>query len=106
MSDAIGALRARIQLQSPSRSEDDLGGGALAWSDQGAVWAEIEALSASQAADYDTAPSIAAYRVSLRPRSDVRAGWRLVWGARAFRIAGVSDDEGSRIVLYCEEERV
>ncbi|HWA00158.1 MAG TPA: phage head closure protein [Caulobacterales bacterium] len=106
MGDAIGALRARVLLQSPARAQDDLGGAARAWSDEGAVWAEITALGASQGADFDAAPSTASYRVMIRPRVDVRAGWRLAWGARTLTITGVSDAGERRITLQCEEERL
>jgi head-tail adaptor len=103
MSEAIGALRARVRLESPTRAEDDLGGAAITWTDEGSVWAEIEAGAASQSAGFDSAPSVAAYRISIRPR-DVRAGWRVIWGVRTFRVLGVSDDGAARITLTCEEE--
>ncbi|MGE0741069.1 MAG: phage head closure protein [Hyphomonadaceae bacterium] len=106
MSDVIGAMRARVTLQSPSRTPDDVGGAALAWASQGDVWAEIVAGSASERAAFDTAPSVAGYRVIIHRRDGVRAGWRVLWGARALRIASVADEGAPRIVLNCEEERL
>ena len=84
MSDAIGAMRARVRLQSPVRADDDLGGAALSWAEQGQAWAAIEAGGASQSPAFDTQPSVSAYRVTINRRADVRAGWRVIWAvARA-----------------------
>jgi len=106
MSDAIGALRARVKLQRPTRIADELGGAAIAWSDEGDVWGEIEAGGASDGAAFDATPSVASYRVTINRRDDVRAGWRVAWGARRLRIIGVADDGAPRITLNCQEEKL
>ncbi len=98
-------MRARARLERPARTEDDLGGASLAWADEGDVWAAIEAASAGAAAAFDTAASISAYRVTINCRDGVRAGWRIVWGERVFRIVAVRDEGAPRIILNCEEER-
>ncbi len=103
MSDTLGAMRARVVLQSPTRVADEIGGAAIAWTDEGEAWARIEALSGAQIAAYDGAPAYGALRVSINRRA-VAAGWRIVWGARRLRITGVSDGGGARIDLACEEE--
>jgi head-tail adaptor len=69
MSDAIGALRARVKLQSPTRIADELGGAAIHWADEGDVWAEVEAGAASESAAFDTAPSVANFRVTIHRRA-------------------------------------
>jgi SPP1 family predicted phage head-tail adaptor len=104
MSDVIGALRARVKLQSPTRVADEIGGAAIAWSDAGDVWAEIEAGGVSPATDFDATPSVATYGVTINRRDDVRSGWRVAWGARRLRIVGVADDGAPRIQLTCREE--
>jgi head-tail adaptor len=104
MSDAIGAMRARVRLESPTRSADNLGGASISWSSQGDVWAEIAAAGASQSADLDAAPSLSGYTLAINRRGDVRAGWRALWGVRVLRIVGVRDAGAARIELVCEEE--
>ncbi len=101
MSEVIGALRARVKLQRPTRVADEIGGAAIAWTDEGDVWAQVDAGAARE-----TSPSVAAYRVTINRRDDVRAGWRIAWGARRLRIAGVTDEGAPRIQLMCEEERL
>jgi SPP1 family predicted phage head-tail adaptor len=104
MSDSIGALKARVTLQSPLRVADEIGGAAIAWSDEGDVWAEITALSTGESVAFDAAPSVSSRRVTINRRDDVRAGWRIAWGPRLLRITGVRDEGAPRIQLNCEEE--
>ncbi len=104
MSGAIGAMRARVKLQSPTRVADELGGATILWTDEGDAWAEIEASGGSEGAAFDALPSTASFRVTINRRDDVRAGWRIAWGARRLRIVGVADEGAPRIVLNCQEE--
>lgn len=104
MSDAIGAMRARVTLKRPTRVADEIGGAALMWGSAGDAWAEISAGAASESADYDSAPAVAAFTVRINRRDDVRARWRIVWGARVLRVVGVRDEGEARIDLICEEE--
>lgn len=104
MTDTIGQMRARVRLYAPARDDDDLGGGPRTWTDEGAVWAWIAPTGATETAAFDRADPIARYRVSMRARAGVRAGWRLAWGARSFRIASVIDEANARQALICEEE--
>lgn len=105
MSDGIGAARARVTLQEPVRVADEIGGAAILWTSRGDVWAAIDGGGAGEGAGFDTLPSTASYTVTINRRDDVRAGWRLLWGARRLRIIGVSDEGAPRIELRCEEER-
>lgn len=104
MTDTIGAMRARVTLKRATRVADEIGGAALLWVNAGDAWAEISAVSASESADYDGSRSVARYVASINRRDDVRAGWRVIWGARTLRVIGVRDDGGARIELICEEE--
>jgi head-tail adaptor len=104
MNEAIGAMRARVRLESPTRVGDNIGGAAIAWIHQGDVWAEIVVRGASQGAAFDAAPSISALTLTINRRADLRAGWRAIWGVRVLRILGVRDEGGARIQLSCEEE--
>jgi len=104
MSDAVGVLRARVTLESPTRVADEIGGAAIVWTDQGDAWAEIVADAAGERAAFDTSVATARFAVTVR-RREIAVGWRLVWGARTLRVRGVRDDGGARIALICEEER-
>jgi head-tail adaptor len=104
MSDAIGAMRARILLQQRTRVADEIGGAAIAWIEADAAWAEIAAIAAGSTPGFDANPAVATFRVTINRRSGVRVGWRIAWGARLLRVTGVRDDGAARIDLICEEE--
>lgn len=104
MIDRVGAQRARIALERPVRVGDELGGAVLSWSPEGEVWASVIATGAAQSVAFDSAPTLASYRLFINRRDDVRPGWRAIWNARPLRIVGVRDDGGPRIELDCEEE--
>jgi head-tail adaptor len=104
VTERIGPLRHRVRLESPQRANDEIGGAALSWANEGDVWAAVIAVGASQGAAFDTAPTTSSFTLIINRRDDVRAGWRVVWSARALRIVGKRDDGGPRIELFCEEE--
>jgi head-tail adaptor len=104
MSDAIGAMRARVTLQSPAGVSDEIGGAAISWNDEGAAWAEVEASGAGESVAHDRALGVATYKMGLHRRPDVRVGWRVLWGERVLRVVGVADDGDPRMIMSCEEE--
>jgi len=104
MSDAVGAMRHRVTLQKPTRVADEIGGAATLWSDEGAVWAAIEALSGAEAQAFDALRAVSSFRVILHRRDDVRAGWRVLWGERRLRVVSAANDAAPRLSLICEEE--
>lgn len=104
MSENIGAMRARVALQSPVRSSDAIGGAALSWTDEAEVWAEIVAGGVAQGADFDTAPSVSGYTMTINRLDGLRAGWRVLWSGRVFAVRGVRDEGAARVQLICEEE--
>jgi SPP1 family predicted phage head-tail adaptor len=100
----LRARHARVTLQSPARVADEIGGAAIVWADQGEVWATIHATGAAQLDLFDTRGAVQTFRVTINRRDQVRAGWRVLWGARVLRVVSVSDGGAPRIVLVCEEE--
>lgn len=83
----IGDLRVRITLERPESV-----GGVISFVDAGGAWAALE-----------DGPRP---RFSIRMRRDVRAGWRVAWDARRYRIVATldADARGARLDLICEEE--
>ncbi len=106
MSAIVGMLRHRVTLEEPVRVADEIGGAAILWTARGDVWAQIRPRRADEYAQYDASFSRGDHVVFLRRRDDVRHPWRIVWGARQFRVVGRVDvgDEAALIALFCEEE--
>lgn len=104
MSETLGAMRHRVTLQRPERVADEIGGAAIAWSDEGEAWGAIEALSGAEAAAFDAGRAVSSFRVTIHRRADARPGWRLLWGERRLRIVSATDDGAPMLSLICEEE--
>ena len=104
MNDTIGAMRARVTLQRPAHIADEIGGAAISWVNEGAVWAEIVAGGAAESVDHDRTRGVANYRVTINRVADIRVGWSVLWGERVLRVAAVADAAAPRMSLTCEEE--
>lgn len=104
MSDAISQLRARVRLMKPVRADDELGGAATSWSDEGAVWAWIAPAGGGESAAFDRFAAELRCTITIRHRGDVATGWRVIWGARAFRVRLAQAIDGARVELDCTEE--
>lgn len=98
-------MRERVQLERPSFADDGLGGAEISWIAAGDVWAAIATRGAGEGPAHDGARTWTNYAVTVDRVSDVRVGWRMIWGVRCLRITGVLDDGSRRIELRCEEER-
>lgn len=105
------ALNRRLVLESPVRSPDGAGGFATAWTDQGALWAEV-AMSPPRLSD---GPGAAEARTPLRitlrgapPGAPSRPvpGQRLRDGTRRFAIEAVQDlpPLGQYLLVLAREE--
>ncbi|NWG54858.1 MAG: phage head closure protein [Hydrogenophilaceae bacterium] len=104
MTEVPGGLRARVTLQSPTRTSDDLGGAILGWTHQGDAWARIEAAGGGRAAALDGEATRVRWRVALRAPSSAAVGWRILWNGRALRVLTVAPAEPGLLTLDCEEE--
>jgi head-tail adaptor len=99
-------LRARLVLESPAPSTDDLGGGPAQFLPAGHVFAEIVALDDGETRTFAAVAPVSLYRCTLRRPAAVRSGWRVRWGDRVFRVRSMRDGrppEGM-VELTIEEE--
>lgn len=101
MSARIGALRARVALERPVRSDDGDGGALLSWHRVDWLWAQIRASSGKESL---TAAQIAGERVVdiiIRHHPDVQPDCRFCMGERVFDIRAVLDEDGRGQWLRC-----
>jgi len=100
----IGLLRERVTLQSPAASTDAVGDVTQAWAVVATVWARIQALAARDEQQQSREEHVARWRVTIRHRADVAAGWRLMWRGRVLYVEAVLPDERrSYVTLDCVE---
>jgi len=101
----LNSLDQRASLEARTLTPDGGGGYSESWQAFALVWVKVAPAGATDALSADALQSRARHRITLRRRTDVTAGQRLVIGGRTFRIHAVLD-EGPReplITLLCEE---
>ncbi len=105
--DAILAsrLRERITLERPERTEDDYGGGEIAWTAVATVYASIKPIigTAREIARADQVVAIAGYRITIRLRDDVDASMRILWKSRMLMIHSLHESATTLEILAYEE---
>jgi SPP1 family predicted phage head-tail adaptor len=106
---AIGHLRERVTLQTPTRTADGAGGYTETWANlaPATVWAAVEAAPAAEVERRLGAEVTAGlvFRVKLRAHSGVTTRTRVTWGTRVLHVKGLEtpDRLGRWLTLYCEE---
>ena len=96
-----GSLRTQLSLQDPTETPDGSGGFATTWVERATVWAALEPASQRLEAWGQRQVSEAGTRITIRFRSDVRVGQRLVSASKTYRIELVSDLDGTGRYLIC-----
>ncbi len=101
----IGAFDQRACLLQKQRTADGGGGFVETWQTAATVWAALSAAGGSESYGPDATEAAVKYRLKLRRRTDVAAGWRIEIGDRLFAVYAV-EDLGARaafVTLLCEE---
>ena len=101
----IGALRHKVELQSPSHTTDAGGGAAKSWPTLAHLWAKITPVSNNESVRQGKVQETITHNVTVRFRSDIGTNYRLLYDSRAFNIRGIRNiDERDRyMLLICEE---
>jgi head-tail adaptor len=101
----FSSLKQRATLQANTLLPDGGGGYTDNWQAFAQVWVKITALAPSERFGPDRLEAKARHRLSLRRRSDLAVGQRVVVGPRHFQVHGLEDDgpQASFVTLWCEE---
>nr|WP_281358324.1 head-tail adaptor protein [Hongsoonwoonella zoysiae] len=97
-----------MRLESPMRIEAGDGHAELQFETVSDIWVELRRALPSEQANGGRIDGIVTHRATIRTREDVSGGWRLVEGARKFRVLAVSDiarRKGAMELLLEEEGR-
>lgn len=98
-------LDKRITLETPTRTDDGIGGGDITWATFQGAWAKIEPKSANDAFWAKHLEHRVTHKVIIRYVAGVTSKMRVKYGSRYFAIKGVKNvDEASQFLeLNCEE---
>lgn len=102
----IGDLRDRVTLQSVSTVADSGGGRSESYATLATVWAKVSQDSGAEAWVAQTQRHVRSWTVTIRHRTDVTGGMRVVHGSNTLEITGMRtlDDERNRwLELSCED---
>lgn len=97
-----GPMRHRCALLKPVLAKNKTGGFDTTWVDGGKVWAEIAIPSGRLAPVAEQIKTIITAEIRVRPRSDLKAGCRLVEKGVTYLIeAALPDNDVSMLRLLC-----
>jgi SPP1 family predicted phage head-tail adaptor len=82
----IGRLDQRVTIRRRVRTDDDMGGGAIAWTDVATVWAHMRPKSGRERAAYGSVEASAMYHCVMREPIDVRETDAVIWRGESFNV--------------------
>ena len=100
-----GQLRARVQIQQQSATQDAVGQLVNTWTTVATVWADIRHRRGLEVIKSDMQMSMLRASIRIRYRSDVTASMRVVHSTGTYQILAVSPDSNSKdyLELICEQ---
>jgi SPP1 family predicted phage head-tail adaptor len=98
----ISLLTERVQLRRRITSTEDEGGHGASYLPISTVWARVRGLATRQELAADARASTATHVVTMRFRTDLKPGDRVVHRGTTLTITGTSDLNGRRRWLACQ----
>lgn len=92
----IGRLRHRVELQSAADTVDSYGQPIRAWTTYATVWAQITPVSGNESPLANQLQGMTTHKATIRYRSDVGVGHRLLFGSRVLNISAPPRDPDER----------
>ena len=86
MNNLAGELRFSVYLQEPTITTDDAGATKTTYANTAKAYAKIDPLSDAMASLAGQAFGTITHRITIRYRSDVTSGWRVVCGNTTYDI--------------------
>lgn len=99
-----GKLDKRITLQPPTETADGAGGRSTVWTNGNVtVWAEFVKPRVAAMQETGAVVSEMVREIRVRLRTDVRKGWRVVFGTRLFDVQHTYEENRDATILVCRE---
>ena len=100
-----GKLNRRVTIEAPGTAQDSVGQLVQTWSTVAEVWAAIRPLAGRELMLAKSVEAEITHTVTIRYRSGITTGHRLLFGARVFNITAVIDraEAGRYLELSCTE---
>ena len=98
----LGTLTDRVTLKRKITTNEPEGGEVAVYSTLATVWARVRQLGARSAYSEDARGQSISHSVTLRFRTDLKPGDRMVCRGRDLEIAALADINGRREYLSCQ----
>jgi SPP1 family predicted phage head-tail adaptor len=99
-----GWLRHRVVIEAPAAAADGAGGGTLSWTAVATAWALIEPVSGAERIVAGSHTGVVTHVVTLRHRSDVAGGMRILFRGRVHRVLAAYDPDERQRYLALKTE--
>lgn len=98
---SLGSLNQRIELLSRAISTDTSGGQSTTYTSLGFVWAKVQTSSSGVSELGDGFAALQPKQITMRFRTDIKPGDRIVIGGQQFDVENVADINGRQAYLDC-----
>lgn len=99
----IGRMNRRVALSHQVTASDGQGGRTTTWQTVDTVWAEFRKPTLSVVEQNGAIASEATQEVSVRYRTDVRRGWRVICEGRTYEVLHTYDINREATIMVCRE---
>jgi SPP1 family predicted phage head-tail adaptor len=99
-----GDLWARVTVQQPSQTRNDVGETSLTWSDFATVWADVRSLGGREAERYAETIGLSTHKVTIRYLPGLISSMRVIYDSRTLEIGQINElDRRWTQELICTE---
>ena len=99
----IGRMNRRVELVHQVTVSDGMGGRSTTWQTVTTVWAEFRKPTLSVIEQNGALASEITREISVRYRTDVKRGWRVICDGRTYEVLHTYDYSRETTVIVCRE---
>ena len=102
-----GGMRERVTFQEETEASDGGGGYTMTWgniSTNPTMWARVQPVRGGEAVEVGRLAALQMYLVTVRHRTDLNTGMRIVWGSKTMNIRTITNRDEKRKFLTIEAQ--
>lgn len=105
MTERIGAMRERVDIQTRTPTVGAIGNVAFAWATTATVWAQVRPMSARERFVAERLAARGVYEITIRWRTGITPAMRMLWRGRTFNVKQIlNPDERRRFLTIIVED--
>lgn len=104
----IGKMDKRITLMEPFSTEDGYGGFSTEYKEVGSIWAQVLQTNYAEQEAQGTPMNREQLRLKIRPRKDLKRGWRMLLSGELYEIETVDNTyrDSTTLIVHRYEQGV